>query len=385
MVKRVVVVGAGHRGGIYASYAAVRPDRMRVVGAVDPDPEALAHFAADHGAERCFGSFDDFLAARIEADAVLVCSPDAYHYTQTVASLEAGYAVLLEKPIALSWDECAAVRDASRRTGRLVAVCFPLRYHPLCVRALEVVRSGELGTVISIDHTEYIGIDRMVHNFVRGGWNRAERTGTLLLSKSCHDLDWIVALGGAMKSGSTYGSLGWFRAENAPKGSADRCVECAVERECPYSAVDLYVRRGKWLRHFRRPIEEELADGPYGRCAFRCGNDLWDRQSTSLLTKSGVSATFSMEVFTRRTNRSTHVMGTRGELFIPESFDRIEVTDFLGGVRVEDFSGLPQERHAGADWALLEDFLGALDTKKELPISIEKALESHRIAFELHK
>lgn len=381
--KKVLVVGAGHRGAIYADFALTHPRQMQVVGVVEPHATVRDAFADRYGAEHRFASFDSFLAARVAADAVFVCSPDAYHYPQTIASLEAGYAVLLEKPIALTWDECVAIRDTAHRTGLPVAVCFPLRYHPLYRRVEEIVGSGELGSLISINHTEYIGIDRMTHNFVRGAWNRADRTGTLLLSKSCHDLDWIVALaGGAMVSGATQGSLRWFRAENAPKGSTDRCISCSIEERCPYSAIDLYKRRGKWLRHFQRPIEEELAHGPHGRCVYRCDNDLWDHQSTSLLMSSGVDVSFSMHVFTHQTHRRTHLMGSLGELIVPESFDRIEVQTFKpNACRTEDFSALPESHHAGADWGIVADFLATLETGKDIPISIDRALESHRIAF----
>lgn len=380
--KKIVVVGAGHRGGIYADFSAAHPELMQVVGVVDPCPEVLSACSDRYGAEHRFLSFDDFLNAKLCADAVFVCSPDVCHYSQTIASLKAGYAVLLEKPIALHWAECVAIRDTARHTGLPVAVCFPLRYHPLCQRVLQILERGELGTLLAINHTEYIGIDRMTHNFVRGGWNRSDRTGTLLLSKSCHDLDWIVALAGStMKYGTTCGSLRWFRSENAPEGSADRCIDCGVEQECPYSAVDLYVRRGKWLRHFQHPIEQELAAGPHGRCVYRCDNDLWDHQSCSLMMRSGVDVSFSMQVFTHQTDRRTHLMGSLGELIVPESFDRIEVRPFMGEARTEDFSALPQEHHAGADWAIVADFLAAIDTGKVLPVSIDQALESHRIAL----
>lgn len=380
--KKIIVVGAGHRGGIYADFSVAHPNLMQVVGVVDPNPEVLSAFSDRYRVEHRFSSFDNFLRANICADAIFICSPDVCHYSQTMASLKAGYAVLLEKPIALHWAECVAIRDTARHTGLPVAVCFPLRYHPLCQRVLQILKSGVLGKLLAINHTEYIGIDRMTHNFVRGGWNRSDRAGTLLLSKSCHDLDWIIALsGGVMQNGATHGSLDWFRVQNAPEGSAERCVDCGVEKACPYSAVDLYVRRGKWLRHFQHPIEQELATGPHGRCVFRCDNNLWDTQSCSMMMSTGVNVTFSMHVFTRQNDRRTHLMGSRGELVIPESFDRIEIRPFMGEARTEDFSVLPQGHHAGADWAIVADFLTAIDTGRALPVSIDEALKSHHIAF----
>lgn len=80
---------------------------------------------------------------------------------------------------------------------------------------------------------------------------------------------------------SSYGSLKWFRAEHAPLGSSLRCTDgCVVEQECPYSALELYYRRKRWLRHFDIPegadpetvILQELKTGAYGRCVYHCDN-----------------------------------------------------------------------------------------------------------------
>lgn len=83
----------------------------------------------------------------------------------------------------------------------------------------------------------------------------------------------------------------WFKESNAPAGSTARCTDgCLVEKTCPYSAIHLYYRQKRWLRHFDLPEEgdadevilKELREGPYGRCVYRCDNDVVDHQVVSM-------------------------------------------------------------------------------------------------------
>lgn len=391
---RVVVVGAGHRGELYARFVKTYPTKMQVVGVVEPRLDVRQTFVKTYELEEecSFEAFEEFVDLSSKgklADAVIICSPDCCHFDQTIAALDMGYHVLLEKPIAQSYDQCLAIAQKARQKSLIVGVCFPLRYHPVCLRVMQLVQQGSIGELIEINHTEYIGTERMVHNFVRGEWNTAERSGSLLLSKSCHDLDYIVALAGAnCRQASSYGSLKWFRVENAPSGSAARCVDCAVEATCPYSAVKIYLREGKWLRHFscvdRESIEHELRTSVFGKCVYRTDNDLWDNQVVAMQMENGVSVSFSLNAFTLQTKRRTHLMGSQGEILVDENFDKIVLRKFLDNSQsVEDFSDLPEQLHAGADWVIIEKFIEAVATgdAQSLSISIDRAIESHRIAL----
>lgn len=392
---KVVVVGAGHRGSLYARFALANPAKMRVVGVVEPCSQVRTAFAEAHSIERscCFADFADFSDLNTPiADAIIICSPDNSHFEQTIRALDMGYNVLLEKPIAQTWEQCTAIARKARERALIVGVCYPLRYHPIFLKVRELLDQGAIGELISINHAENIGIERMVHNFVRGGSNTAERSTSLLLSKSCHDLDYLVALSGAdCRAASSYGSLKWFRPQNAPVGSADRCTDCGVEAECPYSAIKIYLRQGDWLRHFRHTdrlsIERELQTGTFGRCVYRAGNDLWDNQVLSMQMENGVSVSFSLNAFTTQSRRSTHLMGSHGEILVGEDFDRVVVRKFLDGSElVFDFSDLPQELHSGADWVIVEQFAQAVATgdSSSLAISLDRAVESHRIAFNVN-
>ena len=180
----------------------------------------------------------------------------------------------------------------------------------------------------------------------------------------------------------------------APKGAAARCVECPVERDCPFSAVRLYRDRREWIANFDVPpggdiadvIEEQLHHGPYGRCVYRCDNNVVDHQVLAMEMDNGVTATLSMDSFTMRDNRETHICLTHGEIIGNER--TIEERNFLDrSITLHDFSETFSEPfHAGADLRLVEDFVTSVITQDHLPLtSIDTAIASHRICFQAEK
>lgn len=389
----VVAIGAGNRASKYIHYVVDHPEKARLVGVVEPNALRRENVAEWAGVppENCFPDLESFFASPIEADAVVVCTPDETHYQIALRSLDKGYHVLLEKPIARSMEECEKIAEKSRETGKYVVVCHVLHFHPYFVKLKELVDSGRLGKVVSISHQASVGTDRTSHGFVRGVWNREETSNPMILSKCCHDLDLLVWLTGSRcKRLSSYGSLGWFRKENAPEGSADRCIRCKVEKGCPYSAVNLYRDRKEWIANFDVPegktidevIDDVLENGVYGRCVYRCDNDVVDRQVVAMEMENGATVTMSMDCFTLHDNRRTHICLTHGEILGDET--TIEVSHFrdreVERYDFSDIAGTPF--HAGADLRMMENFVEAVaDPSKPLETSIEDSIESHRICF----
>ena len=116
----------------------------------------------------------------------------------------------------------------------------------------EAIHTGLIGKLISIQHMEPIECRHMAHSYVRGNWRDSKKTTPIILAKSCHDLDilrWFV--GKPCRSIVADGSLTWFKPENAPEGAPLRCTDgCPHEATCPYSAIDVYVRRKQHLGVF---------------------------------------------------------------------------------------------------------------------------------------
>lgn len=393
----IVAIGAGNRTNKYLEYVRQHPDKVRLVGVVELNDIRREHVASRFGldASQCFVDYRDFFKASVDADAVMICTPEDMHFEPTMLAIEAGYHVLLEKPIAQTLEECMAIGKAAQERGVLVSVCHVLRYHPYFMKIKEIVSSGELGEIISINHRTSVGVDRAAHGFVRGIWSRESVANPMIMSKCCHDIDFLLWLTKTpCRKLTSFGSLRWFKEKNAPEGSADRCVDCKVESTCPFSAVDLYQVRRDWIANFDVPagktidevIEDQLREGVYGRCVYRCDNDVVDHQIVSMEMESEVTINFSMDIFTLKDNRETHISLTEGEIDGDETI--LRVRKFRGATeKVYDFSDIAHTPfHAGADLAIMADFIDAIRTgRRDLVTSIERSVESHRICFEAER
>ena len=393
----IVAIGAGNRTNKYLEYVKQHPDRVRLVGVVELNDIRRQSVAERFGLEpsQCYADYHDFFRNPVQTDAVMVCTPENMHFEPTMLAIEAGYHVLLEKPIAQTLEECQAIGEAARKKGVLVSVCHVLRYHPYFMKVKELVDSGELGHIISINHRTSVGVDRAAHGFVRGIWRSERLSNPMLMSKCCHDIDFLLWLTKTpCRKLTSFGSLRWFKAKNAPEGSAERCIDCGVESHCPFSAVDLYQVRRDWIANFDVPegktiddvIEDQLREGLYGRCVYHCDNDVVDHQIVSMEMESEVTINFSMDIFTLKDCRETHISLTEGEIDGDEN--RLRVRRFRGAEEtVYDFSGLAhQPFHAGADLAIIADFIDAIRTgRRDLVTSIDRSVESHRICFEAER
>ncbi len=398
----VIIIGAGSRGKTYARYSGKFPDAMKVVGVSDTNVFRRESMGKQYGIpkENRFGDFSEVFTREKFADAVVIATPDFLHYEPCMKALAMGYDVLLEKPAAQTEKECRAILAQAKKYDRIVAVCHVLRYAPYFVALREVVRSGAIGDIVSIQHMEPIQYAHMAHSYVRGNWRDSKKTTPIILAKSCHDLDiirWIVDK--PCKAISAEGSLHLFKPENAPAGAPMKCTDgCPHESTCPYSAIDIYVRRKRHLGVFDLPdkkdeaaILEKLRATGYGRCVYRCDNDQCDHYVTTMLFEDGITASFTMDAFTPWGGRRTRIMGTRG--FIEGDMKKFSVWDFRTGKRRvwdKKVSEVPEYKgagHGGGDFALARDFVQAVAAhdQSKLSSTIDASIESHIMGFKAEK
>jgi hypothetical protein len=399
-----ITLGAGSRGNVYGDYAVEYPDRLRIVGVAEPIPIRQERYARKHAIpdEHRFVTWEHVFERPRFADAVIISTPDDLHHGPCMEALRLGYDVLLEKPISPSERECREILARTRETGRIVAVCHVLRYAPYFVRMRELIQSGAIGRVVSVQHLEPIEHVHMAHSYVRGNWHDSQATTPIILAKSSHDLDilrWMI--GSASVSIHAIGDLSWFRSENAPPGSTPRCMDgCAVESTCPYSALRIYHRNRQRLYVFDLPDDETqhesaildyLRTTDYGRCVYRMDNDQCDHYVTSIRFDGGVTASFSMEAFTPFGGRRTRVMGSMG--YIEGDMSRMRIVDFRtneqtvlesSALDVDEFAA---DGHGGGDWRLIANWVEAVVRQDAslLSSTIDVSIESHLMGFAAEK
>ena len=398
------ICGCGARGlEAYAPYQLTHPEEMKVVAGADVRPERLELLQKRFGvpAGMCFPSDEALLAQPKLADVMIVSTQDRQHVSAALKALDKGYHILLEKPISPDLGQCRALQEKARETGRAVVVCHVLRYTKFYAVLEDLLRRGEIGKIETIDAIEHVAYWHQAHSFVRGNWRNSSETSPMILQKSCHDMDILRWLAGApCLKVQSFGSLDYFKAENAPQGAAPRCLDgCACKDACPYDAEKIYVTdprtgirgRGKgWPCAVlaSEPDEDKiyaaLRTGPYGRCVFHCDNDVVDHQTVSLTFANGVHATFTMTAFTQDCRRTIKVTGTLGEIegdmaknaLTLRRFGRPEETFDLneeGG----QFSG-----HGGGDFGLMASFCRLIARGGGAGLTgVDASVESHVMAL----
>jgi len=396
----VVLIGAGNRGRlVFGAWALRHPERMRVVALAEPRPDRRAAVAAEHGlgAEAVFDDWRALLAARPAADAAIVATGDTEHVDPALAAVAAGYHVLLEKPIAPDPADCVRVVAAAERARRILQIGHVLRYTEFYARAHEIAASGRLGELQIIDMREHVAYWHMAHSYVRGKFRNRALAAPFLLAKSCHDLDLLAWLAGSPSVRlSSFGSLGAYVPELAPAGAPERCsAACPVQASCPWDAERFYLapderhaRHWPWSDLSADPSREAraraLAASDYGRCVFRCDNDVVDHQVVSVAFANGLVATLGVHGVASEERRTLRISGSRGELRGVLQAGVLEVTRHgeVAPVETIEIKASPFG-HSGGDQGLLDHFTsvvsrGALD---EVRASGRVALESHLMGF----
>ncbi|MFT4145897.1 MAG: Gfo/Idh/MocA family oxidoreductase [Mobilitalea sp.] len=393
---KIALIGAGQRGMIYAKYAFERM-KIEVVAVVDPKEEKRKAAAEvfQLAPDMIFDNVDLFFTAGKLADAVIIASMDRDHYEQTIKALDLGYNILLEKPVSPDPKECLLIQQKAHECKRNVVVCHVLRYTNFFAAIKQIIDSGELGKVITIQHAENVGNFHMAHSFVRGNWRNSEESSPIIMQKSCHDLDilvWLVGCGA--EKISSFGNLQYFCRENAPEGSAERCLECKCAPECRFDVRKAYLpMAGEWPAtvvsedQTEEGLLKSLETSPYGRCVYKCDNNVCDNQVTNIVFKNGVTATFHLSGLSNKMHRSIKVMCENGDIFGDDSNNIIKVTKYSSNskytgeeriINVESAEGF----HGGGDYGLMNDFIQEMiEEKNESRSSIDDSIESHIMAY----
>lgn len=387
-----ITLGAGNRGRLYGRYATEHPAQLKIVGVAEPIELRREQYRKVHAIEenRCFETWEHVFNLPKFADAIIISTPDQLHFGPCRAALQAGYDILLEKPIAPTEQECREILAMTNASSCIVAVCHVLRYAPYFEQLRDLIRGKAIGEIVSVQHFEPIEHVHFAHAFVRGPWHNSKTSSPIVLAKSCHDLDivrWLVDR--PCRSVHAFGSLKWFRRENAPAGSSERCIDgCTVESSCPYSALHVYGQLRQHLGHLDLPKDpsewettlwERLRTTPYGQCVYRMDNDQPDHFITNLLFDDGITVSFSMEALTSYSGRRTRIMGSTGD--IVGDMNQLTVTDFRSGRKT--VWGESSDDHGGGDFPMVADWVQAIARRDPslLSSSVAQSIESHLMAF----
>ncbi len=410
----VVLVGAGNRANVYASVSLEHPEKMKVVGLVDPDPirRELMRERYNVPVENCFDDVSEFVKREKFADAVINGTMDHLHVSTSIPVLEKGYDLLLEKPFAVNEDEMNRLVEVARKHKNKVVIGHVLRYTDFYQAIKQHVLNGDIGKIISIETCEHVSYHHMATSYVRGKWSSEKLCfAPMLLAKSCHDVDILLWM---MKETEptqivSFGSDFQFGRERKPEGAGSRCMQdCPYVDECIYSAKSNYLAQPRWGQYVWKCLEanknltqEEKVgslktNNRYGKCVWdfdRDGNV--DHQAVMFNFANGATGTFSMVGGCAKPERNIHIVGTRGE--IKGTFDDSRYVlrkmapngSYIGCLETVHDLNVSGDMigasggHGGGDQKLVYDFLDYLNghAPSVSCATLEDSVISHRAVF----
>ncbi|KAG8736529.1 hypothetical protein FRC10_009215 [Ceratobasidium sp. 414] len=409
---RLAVVGAGQRGRKYGTYGLTYPKHCTVIAIAEPRPETREHMAQSHNvpASNVFTTWQHLLAAADAhdsqnetryVDGIIVAVQDHMHAEVVVPFAERGYHILCEKPMATTPEECVQMADVVEKAGIVFGMGHVLRYSKYNQALRQMIASGQYGDLVNVVHVEPVGHYHFAHSYVRGNWNQEAKSSFSLMTKSCHDIDILCHFFAPATPVrfTSFGSLSHFKKSQKPAeaGSATRCLDCAAEPTCPYSAKRIYLTGNTgWPvsaivdgAATREKVMKELEDGPYGLCVYESPNDV-----VNIEFSNGSTASFTMVAFTTLIcERQSRIHLTRGEI-IGDS-NTLTATDFSTG-KTERVRPSMLDTHGDGDIGVVRAFVKCVaqrlakekagervDPKEDagMGMSVRDVLTSHLAVF----
>lgn len=406
---KIAVVGYGNRGQVYADYSLDEPEQVEVAAVIDPNPYKLDVAKSRYGLseKQVFLNYQDFLASGIETDIVINATMDQVHYQTAIEILESKKDMIIEKPIVANRDELMDIQRLAKQNGCTVFVCHVLRYSPFYKSIKEILSSGQLGKIISMEMNEHVWVPHYLTSYVRGKWGKESECGSpILLAKCCHDMDLVAWLNGSKAASvSCFGHRSYFVAENKPNDATEYCFDCPHKQTCRYNALDLYYHNDTmpflvW-DELDKPYDEITLEEKeaflrkhlYGKCVYDCGGDVMDRQNVIVDFVDGSVATFTLSCATVRPARYVHIIGTNGELegkleedkFIYRTYKKESVSyeEKLVDVSQKVVNNALYGGHSGGDYGIMSDIVRYLNGDKvsESITLLDDSVESHLLVF----
>ena len=393
---KIAVIGAGVRGTNLARKVRTSGLPAVISAVAEPDDNKRNSFLKEFGLDEqlTFRTWEELISSKIHCDAVIIATLDNQHAGPALASLEAGWHILIEKPLSDKFSDCLKIVRTQKQKNKVIAVCHTLRFMEGYRKVKDVAGSGEIGEIIHIEHMEAISNVRFAHNYVRNRWSQEKLNTFLLLHKCSHDIDFIAwLLHDECKKVSSFGSLKYFTPVNAPAGSTKKCTDgCLLVDNCQYNAIRLYVdgpleewpARDVCRIHTREAHMEALLTGPFGNCVWKGGNDVVDHQVVMMEFERGATATCTLTGFSASNGRRVRVQGTKGELLFDEANSLIYITEFQNSRKTTLNISKPESYHP-EDQNIVNEWLLSVINNSAVTVDAGEALRTHAIVFAAEK
>jgi len=332
---RVALVGTGIRGTTMWGRNLTQNfgDYVEFVGLCDINPGRVEFGKKYIGADcPTFTDFEEMMRT-VKPEKLIVTTVDATHHEFIIKGMEMGADIITEKPMTTDETKCQAILDAEKKTGKHVTVTFNYRYSPHRQKIYEILRSGQIGDIVSCDFHWYLDTDHGASYFRRWHGLR-DKGGTLLVHKSTHHFDllnwWL--------NSEPYEVFGYGDLEHYGSNNEFRHTNC---RPCPHKdKCDFHydiTRNGMYMDLY---VANEKHDG-YLRdgCLWRNEIDIYDKMAVQIKYANNVTVSYSLTTYSPYEGYRIAFNGTKGRVeawikerqpWVAEEYDEIQVTENFG-------------------------------------------------------
>ena len=307
---KAVLVGTGVRGTSFWGKSLVEnfSDILEFVGLCDINPGRLEYAAKYMGVDcPLFASFEDMIN-QTHPDLVIVTTKDSTHHEFIVKGLDMGCDVLTEKPLTTDEDKCQSILDAERRSNRKLIVGFNYRWGPYPTKIKELLQSGSIGRITSVDFHWYLNTYHGASYFRR--WHGLRQSGgTLWVHKATHHFDLLNWwLDSDPEEVFAYGDLEYYGSNGPYRG--DNCRTCDHKKECKFfwditkdkRAMDLYVNNEQYDGYIR------------DNCLFRREINIYDKMSAQIKYRDNTVVNYSLTTYSPYEGWKIAFNGTEGRI-----------------------------------------------------------------------
>lgn len=393
-ILKLGIIGAGLRGTYeYSLYLSEHMKNCDIISVVEKRKGRRDLFKEKYSIneEYVFENIEDFINKDLQLNGVIIASGDDRHYEHAKLLLEKGYNIFIETPVANTLDRLVHLNDLCEvHKDKIFMSANLLRYNSILIKLREIIESNQLGELINIQYNDKIVYWKFVHDYVRGNWRNSSDTSPLILNKGCNDIDILLYLiGSKCKKVASFGDLKHLNNENFKLNMSESCMKCSVEEKCPYSSKKIYLEDNKKENNtvHINPTEENLLsilhEGPYGRCIYRCDNNVVDHMINIMEFENGIKATLNLSAFTKESEISINLMFSHGEVMASLLKEEIVIDKFIDNSKeVIDFKDKNDKKE---EHKIINDFIKMISNKDFVnnKSSVKSAIESHAISFAL--
>lgn len=321
MKKRYAIVGLGGRHELFREAVTTKfPESSELVALCDNNPGrlslAVSRAQEESGATVPGYGADGFdrMITETTPEVVIVTTLDREHDTYICRAMEMGCDVITEKPMTIDEHKCRRILSTQKQTGRSCRVTFNYRYAPFRAQIKDLLMSGTIGNVLSVDFHWLLNLSHGADYFRR--WHRHKKnSGGLMVHKSTHHFDlvnwWLSSVPETVYAS---GSRQFYTPQTAERygltNRTERCHTCPESEHCRFA---LSLANNKYQKALY--LDNESHDGYFrDRCVFSEAIDIEDHVSVTVDYRSGATMSYSLNASSPWEGYVVAFNGTAGRL-----------------------------------------------------------------------